>query len=236
MITCLGDTLLPRMGMAAAGVLQRLGVQVGFPRSQACCGQVALNSGYPEEARRMALATITAFRESPTVVGISGSCVAMARHQYPLMFEGTSHEAEATDLAARTYEFSEYLVHVLGVTELPATLHCRATLHHSCHTQRVLGVEDEPARLLQMVEGLELIPLPRARDCCGFGGTFAVIMPDVSASMAAEKAEHVLETRAQVLVGLDPSCLLNIGGLLARCGSAVRVLHLAELLDQAWRR
>jgi L-lactate dehydrogenase complex protein LldE len=236
MITCLGDALYPRVGVAAVKVLEALGVEVDFPPGQVCCGQPAFNSGYREEARTAARAYLRAFAGSGHVVSISGSCAAMVRCHYPALFEGRPEEAAARALAERTCEFSQFVTDVLGVTELPVRHEARVTLHHSCHTRRLLGVVEQPERLLAMVDGLEYVPLPRAEECCGFGGTFAVKMPAISASLVDDKVEHVLETGADELLGLDMSCLMNIGGRLRRRGSGVRVRHLAELLAEGWGR
>jgi L-lactate dehydrogenase complex protein LldE len=235
MITCLGDALFPQVGLAAAKVLEHLGVAVDFPAAQTCCGQPALNSGYRDEARRAARAFVRAFADSERVISISGSCAAMVREQYPRLFAGYPEEAAALALAARTYEFSEFLVDVLGVEELPVAFNAKATLHHSCHTLRLLGVAEQPERLLKMVKGLDYVPLPRAQDCCGFGGTFAVKMPAISTAMVDEKVDHVLETRADLLVGLDMSCLMNIEGRLRRRGHSLPVKHLAEVLAEGWQ-
>jgi len=236
MVTCLGDALFPRVGVAAVRVLEALGVTVDFPAAQTCCGQPAFNSGYRDDARRSARAFLRAFAGSEHVVAISGSCAAMVRHNYPALFEGRPEAAAARALAARTYEFSQFLVDVLRVDDLPVACSARATLHHSCHTRRMLGVVEQPARLLGMVEGLELVPLPRAQDCCGFGGTFAVKMPAISTAMVDEKVDHILDTGADLVVGLDMSCLMNIEGRLRRRGSRVEVRHVAELLASGWGR
>jgi len=236
MVTCLGDALYPQVGVAAVKVLEALGVEVDFPPGQVCCGQPAFNSGYRDEARTAARAYLRAFAGSEHVVSISGSCAAMVRRHYPVLFEGRPEEAEARAMAARTYEFSQFLVDVLGLTGLPVRHDARVTFHHSCHTRRLLGVVEQPERLLGMVEGLEYMPLPRVEECCGFGGTFAVKMPVISSSLVDDKVDHVLETGADELLGLDMSCLMNIGGRLSRRGSGVRVRHLAELLAGGWGR
>ncbi len=235
MITCLGDALFPTVGVAAVKVLEKLGVSIDFPAAQTCCGQPAFNSGYRDEARRMARAYLRAFAGSGYVVSISGSCAAMVRDNYERLFAGLPEERAAAALAARTFEFSEFLVDVLNVEHLPASFTGTATFHHSCHTRRLLGVAEQPERLLGMVEGLEYAPLPRAQDCCGFGGTFAVKMPAISAAMVDEKIDHILETGARTVVGLDASCLMNIEGRLRRRGERLRVMHLAELLAEAWQ-
>ncbi len=234
MITCLGDALFPSVGVAAVHVLRALGVTVDFPESQVCCGQAAFNSGYHAEARRSAEAYLRAFAASEYVVSVSGSCAAMVREHYPVMFAGTPQESAAAAMAGKTYEFSEFLTGVLAVESLPVTYEARVTMHHSCHTLRMLGVKEQPERLLGMVAGLEYVPLARREECCGFGGTFAVKMPAVSSALVDDKADAVLATRADVLVGLDMSCLMNIGGRLQRRGARIRVKHLAEVLAEGW--
>ena len=236
MITCLGDALYPRVGVAAVQVLRDLGVAVDFPAGQTCCGQPAYNSGFRDSARSTARAFLRAFAASENVVSVSGSCAAMVRDGFPDLFAGEAEEADAKALAARTYEFSEFLVDVLGIEELPVTWRGTATLHHSCHTRRLLGVVEQPERLLGMIDGLEYLPLPGAEQCCGFGGTFAVKMPHISTAMVDEKVDHILETGADVVVGLDASCLMNIEGRLRRRGSRLEVRHLAEVLAAGWRR
>jgi L-lactate dehydrogenase complex protein LldE len=236
MVTCIGDAVFPRVAVAAVNVLEALGVGVDFPEAQTCCGQPAYNTGLRDDARRSARAYLRAFAASERVVSISGSCTAMVRHGYPDLFARLPEEGAAADLAGRTYEFSEFLCDVLGVEQLPVSRAGRVTLHHSCHTRRLLGVSEQPEQLLGMVDGLEYVPLPRSQDCCGFGGTFSVKMPAISAAMVDEKVDHVLETGAGALVGLDMSCLMNIEGRLRRRGGNVKVMHLAELLWQGWAR
>ncbi len=234
MITCLCDALYPNVGRSASRVLQRLGVAVDFPKAQTCCGQPAFNSGYQDDARQAALAMIRAFRDSEYVVSVSGSCAGMIRHNYPALFRGRPEEWEARALAAKTYEFSEFLIEVLRVESLPVSFPTRATFHNSCHTKRWLGVTDAPEKVLALVSGLQVVPLPSAQDCCGFGGTFAVKMPHISTEMVKEKVTHILATGAEVLVSLDMSCLMNIVGRLHREQGTIRPLHIAELLDEGW--
>jgi L-lactate dehydrogenase complex protein LldE len=234
MITCLNDALYPSVCAAAVHVLRSLGVEVDFPASQVCCGQAAFNSGHRTEARRSARAYLRAFRDSEYVVSISGSCTAMVR-RYPVLLRESPAEADAAGLAERTFEFSQFLTDVLKVERLPVRYEARVTLHHSCHTLRHLGVREQPERLLLMVDGLEYVPLARSEECCGFGGTFAVNMPAISSSLVDDKAEHVLATGADVLVGLDMSCLMNIGGRLRRLGAPTSVKHLAEVLADGWQ-
>ena len=234
MITCLGDALFAPVGVAAVEVLGRLGVAVDFPGGQTCCGQPAYNAGHADAARATARAFLGAFAGSEYVVSISGSCAAMVRDGFPRLFAGRPEQAAAADLAARTFEFSEFLVDVLGVDELPVARRATATFHHSCHTRRLLGVVTQPERLLGMVEGLEYRPLAHPELCCGFGGTFAVKMPRISTAMVDEKVDRVLHTGAGLLVGLDMSCLMNIEGRLRRRGHSLEVRHLAEVLAAGW--
>ncbi len=235
MITCLGDALYPRVGVAAVEVLAGLGVAVDFPGGQTCCGQPAYNAGHAGAARSAARAFLQAFADSEYVVSVSGSCAAMVRDGFPRLFAGRPEQEAAAALAARTFEFSEFLVDVLGVEELPVARRATATFHHSCHTRRLLGVVEQPERLLAMVEGLEYRPLAHPELCCGFGGTFAVKMARISTAMVDEKVDGVLATGADLLVGLDMSCLMNIEGRLRRRGHAVEVRHLAEVLAAGWR-
>jgi L-lactate dehydrogenase complex protein LldE len=235
MITCLGDALYPSVGEAALSVLAKLGVDVDFPDTQVCCGQPAFTSGHRDEARTAARGYLRAFEASEYVVSVSGSCAAMVRVHYPVLFEGRPEEAMARALAGRTYEFTQFLTEVLEVGALPVRYPARATLHHSCHALRLLGVKEQPERLLAMIDGLEYVPLPRSEECCGFGGTFALKMPLISSALADDKVDHVLETGSDLLVGLDRSCLMNIEGRLRRRGEkGVRVRHLAEVLAEGW--
>mgnify|MGYP000849762090 FL=1 len=232
-ITCLSDALYPRVGEAVVRLLARCGVQVDFPARQTCCGQPAFNSGYWEEARQSARTLLEAFEESDFVVSPSGSCVGMIRHYYPKLFEQEPAMAEKVRrLQQKTYEFTQFLVGVLGITDVGAAFPHKVAYHPSCHGSRLLGVKDEPMALMQSVKGMELVPLPFAEDCCGFGGTFAIKMADISGAMVTEKTDHILDTEAEVLVGLDMGCLMNISGNLRFRGSPIKVMHLAELLDE----
>ncbi|WP_139488227.1 (Fe-S)-binding protein [Brevibacillus dissolubilis] len=230
-ITCLSDAIYPRVGQAMARLLHHYGIELHFPEVQTCCGQPAFNSGYWDTARESARTIIDAFEDSDFVIAPSGSCVSMIHHHYETLFvDEPIYLKKAKDLIAKSYEFTQFLVKVLGITDLGAHFPHKVTYHPSCHGTRLLGVKDEPYQLLEKVEGLEFVPLPYAEDCCGFGGTFAVKLSDISGAMVTEKAEHVLETQAEVLVGLDMGCLMNIGGRLQHAGKPIRVMHLAELL------
>ncbi|WP_067934136.1 (Fe-S)-binding protein [Alicyclobacillus kakegawensis] len=230
-VTCLVDSLYPQVGEAMVRLLHQLGVDVDFPEQQTCCGQPAFNSGYWDDAREVARTLLDAFDPYDYVVSPSGSCCGMIHHYYPDLFAGDAQSRRrAGALAEKTYEFSQFLVRVLGVSDVGASFPARATYHPSCHGSRLLGVRDEPLELLRHVRGLELVPLAHAADCCGFGGTFAVKMGELSGAMVEDKVRHVEETQAQVLVGTDMGCLMNIGGRMAREGRRVRVMHLAQLL------
>ncbi|SFS50328.1 (Fe-S)-binding protein [Paenibacillus sp. 453mf] len=229
-ITCLSDAIYPRVGEAMVRILARYGIQVDFPKVQTCCGQPAYNSGYFDEARAAARTILDAFDDSDFVVSPSGSCTYMVHHYSNLFQEEPEMLEKAKRLEAKTYEFTQFLVHVMGIKDLGAVFPHKVTYHPSCHGSRLLGVKNEPMALLQEVKGIDLVPLPFAEDCCGFGGTFAVKMADISGAMVTEKAEHVVETEAEVLVGLDMACLMNIAGQLRYRNQPVRVMHLAELL------
>ncbi len=232
MITCLADAYFPKVGQSVVYILKRCGVTVDFPLEQVCCGQPAFNSGYPDQARQVAAGMVRAFAKSEAVVSPSGSCVHMIRHNYRELFAGTPLQPEAEALAGKTYEFSEFLVKVLGIDDLGAAYDGKVTYHQSCHLSRGLGVVDEPRRLLRKVRGLELIELTRPEECCGFGGAFSVKVAPVSLDMADDKIADVLETGAQAVVGSDLGCLMHLGGRLSRRGIKVPTIHLAELLAE----
>lgn len=231
--TCLGDAVFPRAPIATVQVLERLGVEVAFPRAQTCCGQMHLNTGYADDGLDLAATLVDAFEGHDHVVGPSGSCVGSVRHQSADIARrrGRPVLADAIDdLASRTWELSEFLVDVLEVTDVGASFPHTVTYHPTCHSLRMLGVATRPQRLLRAVAGLRLRELDAADECCGFGGTFALKNPGVSSAMGADKARHVRNTGAEVLVSADASCLLHIGGVLSRQESGVRVMHLAEVL------
>jgi L-lactate dehydrogenase complex protein LldE len=231
--TCLVDGLFPEVGKATATVLSRLGHDVEFPMQQTCCGQMHVNTGYPRQALPLVRNYVDTFAGFDAVVAPSGSCVGSIRHQHAEVAAqaGDSRLASAArEVASRTYELSEFLVDVLGVTDVGAYFPHRVTYHPTCHSLRMLRVGDRPYRLLRAVRGLELVELPEAESCCGFGGTFAVKNADVSAAMLADKMKHVIETGASVCSAGDSSCLMHIGGGLARLRAGTRTMHLAEIL------
>jgi len=233
-ITCLADQLFPEVGESVVRLLHRFGCEVDFPEMQTCCGQPAFNSGYQDEAKEVARNMIRAFEHSDYVVSPSGSCVGMIHHYYPGLFRNEpAWREKAEALARKTYEFSQFLVNVLKLEKFEATFPHKVTYHPSCHAMRLLGVKEEPLRLLGQVQKLEYVELCKKEDCCGFGGTFAVKMADMSEAMVSEKARHVAESGAEVLVGTDMGCLMNIEGRLRKEGKKIRVMHLAQLLEEA---
>src|SRR5262245_50351666 len=231
MITCLGDVFFPDVGAATVKLLRRLGVEVDFPAAQTCCGQPHFNSGFHDDARTVARHTIHAFHNGRPVVTPSGSCAAMVKLEYPeLLRHDLIWHGRAEELAHRTYELSDFLVNVLGVEDVGARYPARATYHMACHL-RGLGVLTEPERLLRRVKDLELLPLERSDECCGFGGSFSVRYPGISGSMVTDKARFIQQSGADIVIATDAGCLMNIGGCLHRRDSKVRTVHLAVVLS-----
>ena len=231
--TCVNDTLFPGTPKAVVTVLERLGCRVVFPREQTCCGQMFTNTGYFDEALPSVRAYAKAFADYDYIVGPSGSCVGAVRDQHPMLARRTGDPGlvvASERVAARTLDLSEFLVDVLGITDVGASFPHRVTYHPTCHSLRVTRVGDRPFRLLRAVRGLDLVDLPEAEQCCGFGGTFSLKNADVSVAMANDKADNVVSTGAEYVVAGDNSCLLNIGGVLARRRSSVTPIHLAEIL------
>ncbi len=235
-VTCVNDALYPRTGRAVVTLLERLGVEVDFPEAQSCCGQPQFNTGYRHLTEPLVGRYAEAFRAYDHVVTPSGSCAAMVRDNYPRIAakaraEGRGAFAVAARAAVpKTYELTEFLVDVLKVDDVGAYFPHSVAYHPTCHGLRMLGLGERPRRLLERVRGLELRALEGAEECCGFGGTFAVKNPAVSAAMGADKARHIRESGAGAVCTVDNSCLLHIGGTLSREGSPVRPVHLAEIL------
>jgi len=231
--TCLVDTLFPDVGRATVTVLERLGHQVEFPLEQTCCGQMHVNTGYQAEALPLVRRYVDVFEPYEAIVIPSGSCTGSVRHQHAMIARKFGDEAlavRAEAVAAKTYELSELLLDVLGVEDVGATFPHRVTYHPTCHSLRMIGVGDKPLRLLRQVRGIDLVELPAADVCCGFGGTFAVKNADVSTAMLADKMTNVLSTGAEICTAGDSSCLMHIGGGLSRLSTGVRTVHLAEVL------
>jgi len=214
-------------------VLERLGQDIEFPSEQTCCGQMHVNTGYQKQALPLVERFAKVFAPYDAVVAPSGSCVGSVRHQHAMIakrFGSPSLVEQVEAVAAKTYELSEYLVDVLGVTDVGAYFPHRVTYHPTCHSLRMLGVGDKPIKLLHAVEALELIELPAADQCCGFGGTFAIKNADTSTAMLADKMRHVLDTGAEICTAGDSSCLMHIGGGLSRIRAGAKTLHLAQIL------
>ncbi len=231
-ITCLLDTLYPETGQAVVRVLERAGVQVEFPPGQTCCGQPAFNAGMWAQARPLAMNTIRVFEATrgPIIVP-SGSCAAMIRHSYLELFRHDPRWlARAQSLAERTFEFTEFLVDVLGIVDMGARYSGIVTYHSSCHLLREMGIDRQPRALLAAVKGLQLVELPATRECCGFGGVFSVEHPELSAAMLERKIENIQSSDAPLVVACDAGCMTNINGGLRRRGLPQRVAHIAEIL------
>jgi L-lactate dehydrogenase complex protein LldE len=230
-ITCLVDQFFPEVGMSMVSVLRRLGVEVDFPTAQTCCGQPAFNSGFSSEARELARRFIGIFENSEYIVAPSGSCTSMVRVFYKELFnDDPEWQKRAESLASRTYEFTEFVVDILGVDDVGASYRGKVALHQSCHLLRELNVRTEPQRLLKSVKGIELVELERADACCGFGGLFSIKYPEISSGILEDKIGSVEKSGADVLVACDVGCLMHIAGGLSRQDKATRTMHIAELL------
>jgi L-lactate dehydrogenase complex protein LldE len=230
-VTCIVDQLFPRVGIAMADVLERLGYEVDFLPAQTCCGQPAFNSGYRDEARTVGRYFLDVFRGAECVVVPSGSCTSMITHHYAAIFqEEPQRLAEAQQLAPRIWEFSRFLTEVAKVDDVGARFEGVVTYHDSCHALRELRIKDGPRRLLAKVQGLTLREMEAAEECCGFGGTFSVKFPEVSGGMARTKIDSIRKTEAGAVVSIDPSCLMQLQGVIDRAGLPIRTLHLAEVL------
>jgi L-lactate dehydrogenase complex protein LldE len=237
-VTCLGDVLFPDVGKSTVTVLERLGHEVVFPAAQTCCGQMHTNTGYQGDAVGLVRHHVDVFEAAlaegcEAIVAPSGSCAGSVRHQHAEVARRAGDQelaGRAEAVAARTYELSELLVDVLGVTDVGASYPHRVTYHPTCHSLRLLRVGDRPLQLLRAVRGIDLVELPAADTCCGFGGTFSIKNADTSTAMLADKMSSVLATRAEVVTAGDSSCLMHIGGGLSRLKTGVRPVHLAQIL------
>lgn len=241
--TCIGDALFPDAHKASALVLSRLGYEVVFPEGQTCCGQMHVNTGYQEQAVPIIETYVDAFADPSIdyVVAPSGSCAGAVREQHVRIADRYGNKAlvdGATKAANKTYELTEFIIDVAQTTELGAFFPHRVTYHESCHSRRFLEVGDRPYQLLNAVEGLELVELPNVEECCGFGGTFSIKMPEVSAAMVSDKVMHIKESKAEYVTAGDSSCLMNIAGAMSRQHNGIRALHMAEILastkEQPW--
>lgn len=232
-ITCFNDTLFPEVGQATVAILERLGHTVDFPEAQTCCGQMHYNTGYQHEAIPLIRHFVEVFGDAEVVVAPSASCVGMVRDMYPRAAQlagDVQLAAQVKAIIPRVYELAEFLVKQLGVTDVGAYYPHRVTYHPTCHSLRVLHVGDAPLQLLRAVRGIDLVELPNATECCGFGGTFAVKNADTSMAMLGDKLRAVLDTQAEVCTAADTSCLMHIGGALHRQRAGVHTCHIAEIL------
>jgi L-lactate dehydrogenase complex protein LldE len=232
-VTCLVDSFFPQTGQAVVDIFHRLGVSVDFAHEQTCCGQPAFNAGLRKDARAIAVHTIKVFENTTgDVVTPSGSCAHMFKHNYPELFEGDAvWYPRAKALSARTYEFTEYLVDKLGVTDLGAKWDGLLTYHPSCHTLRGMNVDTQPRALLAKVKGAKVVELPHAEECCGFGGIMSVEHPELSAEWLKRKISNLEATQSPTLVVTDAGCLMHIAGGLNRQKKSQRIMHIAEVLN-----
>jgi L-lactate dehydrogenase complex protein LldE len=237
-VTCLADVVYPGVGRATVAVLERLGHQVVFPADQTCCGQMHTNTGYQADAYRLVRHHVEVFERAlhdgaAAIVAPSGSCAGSVRHQHAEVARVGGDEAlaaRAEAVAARTFELSELLVGELGVADVGAYFPHRVTYHPTCHSLRLLRVGDAPLALLRAVAGIDLVELPAADQCCGFGGTFAVKNADVSSAMLTDKMAAIASVGAEFVTAGDSSCLMHLAGGLSRAGDRARTVHLAEIL------
>lgn len=235
---CMVDMFYPEVGMSAVRVLERLGCDIELPDKQICCGQPLSNSGYAQEAKAAMRNTIDAYAGYETIVSLTGSCAYAIKSDYAhFLKDDPEYRQKLEDLTPRIYEFSEFIVDVLGVTDVGARLEGKVTYHKSCHLTRLLGIREQPLTLLQNVAGLEYVEMEAADRCCGFGGTFSLKEPVMSGEIVREKVQLALETGADYLCGADQACLMNIKGALDRMrdtgatDSKMQVVHLAQILD-----
>ena len=231
--TCLIDMLYPEAGMAGLNLIRREGVRVIFPPEQTCCGQPAYNSGFPKEARKVALKQIQLFSKELPIVVPSGSCAAMMKHHYPLLFEGDSNFNRVKQFSSRIYELSEFLVRILGIKLEDLGAPTRVTWHSSCSAAREMGVIEDSKSLIRQLNNVELIELKNEHECCGFGGTFSVKQPDISGAMVADKIEDIRQTGASRILAGDCGCLMNISGAMEYQNVPLKGQHLAEFI---WER
>ena len=231
-IPCYVDQFYPRVAIATLQLLEKFGCHVHYPLNQTCCGQPAFNTGYRNEAKKFAKRFIKIFENSDmdAIVSPSGSCTAMVKHFHELFPDEAKWRERAENIAAKTHELSGFLVNVLGVDDVGAVSDCKMTWHDACHGLRDLGIHDEPRRLLKNVKGIEFVEMENADVCCGFGGTFSVKYPEISAGILDNKIEMIEKSGADTVVACDASCLMQIAGRLSRIGSRVQTKHIAEIL------
>jgi L-lactate dehydrogenase complex protein LldE len=231
-IPCLTDQFFPRVGINVYKILKKAGVDVDYPEAQTCCGQPAFNSGYHAEAIELAQRFLQIFRNSEYIVSPSGSCTSMVKIFYPEILEQTQLQEQLHEITSKIYEFSDFLVNVLGITDLGVSFPHKVTYHDACHLLRELKIKQAPRDLIRQVRGIELVEMDRSEDCCGFGGTFSVKYPEISTAMVEDKAAAIVQTGAEYVVANDSSCLMQIDGYLRRNHMAAKPIHLADLLGE----
>lgn len=231
-IPCLTDQFFPQVGINLYKILRKAGAKVDYPDEQTCCGQPAFNSGYHAEAVELAQRFLQIFRNAQYIVAPSGSCTSMVKMFYPEILEDPGMHELLHEITAKTYEFSDFLVNVMGISDLGVHFPHRVTYHDACHLLRELKVKEAPRNLMRHVRGLELIEMEESESCCGFGGTFSVKFQEISTAMAEDKASAIARTGAEYVVANDSSCLMQIGGYLSRNGLTTKPLHLVDLLGQ----
>jgi len=231
--TCLADMFYPGAGMAGIELLQRSGIRVVFPSRQTCCGQPAYNSGFPDEARTVAAKQIELFCKDYPIVVPSGSCAGMMRHHYPKLFQNDSRIDKVAAFSERVFELSEFLVHAVDIKLADQGPPIKVTWHSSCHAMREMGVTEDSKALIRRLKNVELVELQRETDCCGFGGTFAVKQPAISAVMVKDKSDDIRQTGAQRFITGDCGCLMNISGAMQNTDTPIQGQHLADFI---WER
>jgi L-lactate dehydrogenase complex protein LldE len=231
-IPCLTDQFFPRVGINLYKILKSAGAEVDYPEDQTCCGQPAFNSGYHEEAIELAQRFLQVFRRSEYIVAPSGSCTSMVKIFYPEILEDAGLREMVHEVTSKTYEFSDFLVNVMEVTDLGAHFPHKVTYHDACHLLRELKVKEAPRTLIHHVRGIELVEMEQSENCCGFGGTFSVKYPEISTAMAEDKAATIAQSGAEYVIANDSSCLMQIAGYLSRKGIPAKPLHLADLLGE----
>jgi len=230
--TCLVDLLYPKAGMAAMELIKAAGVNVIFPKQQSCCGQPAFNSGYRSEALKVARSQLACFPKNIPIVVPSGSCGGMIRHHWPELFAGEADEKQAQEVAARVFELTEFLVDILKIKLEDLGEPVKVAVHTSCSARREMGVADKIQSLLAQLDKVEILEQQNKAECCGFGGTFSVKQGDISGAMVTDKSNAIAATGADLLVGQDCGCLMNIGGALEKNGHPQGVMHIAEFLKE----
>lgn len=234
-IPCFIDQLYPQVGFNMVKVLEKAGCTVTYNENQTCCGQAAYNAGFWGEAKDVCKKFLTDFEGTDYIVGPSASCVGFVRNYYKTLFTNSSlQQQQVNEIENRIFEFSEFLIKILGVDDFGATLHAKATYHNSCAALRECKVKAEPQQLLGKVQGLEMIDMAENETCCGFGGTFAVKMEPISVAMGNNKIDNALATGAEVLISTDMSCLMHLEGIIKNRNANLQVMHLADVLASGW--